>query len=384
MPDVKRVRGNGFRMLPVAAYVTWAAVAWSVWHDAARWPAAWGLSGRTVAVVLLGVFIAAFASITRAAGVRGRRHVATVLMVTALLALLAAGPSGTSPVLLIILAAVLFSGLPSRRASAVLIGVNAAFLLILLLRWEAGNAIVVLAIYGGFQAFASLTVHAAARAEAMADELSAVNARLLATQSLLVESARDGERLRVSRELHDVAGHKLTALKLNLEILSRDPALAPRRELDVARQMAAELLDDVRSVVSQLRSSDGLNLEQALARLIEPVPRPPIHLRVEPDARATDTESAETIVRAAQEGLTNALRHAAADNIWLTLTRRAGELELVIEDDGDYDGTYQPGHGLIGMRERLQAIGGELVAGRGARGGFRLLARMPGTRPGAA
>ena len=85
------------------------------------------------------------------------------------------------------------------------------------------------------------------------------NAHLLATRSLLEESARDHERLRLARELHDVAGHKLTALKLNLTALERSGD-ARRANLDQrASQLATELLDDIRGVVAQIRQHDGLD-----------------------------------------------------------------------------------------------------------------------------
>src|SRR3546814_13550289 len=81
----------------------------------------------------------------------------------------------------------------------------------------------------------------AAQAQAMSEELRAVNADLLATRELLAESARDNERLRLSRELHDIAGHKPTALKINLA------ALATQARADAERgPLCARLADDLR------------------------------------------------------------------------------------------------------------------------------------------
>ncbi len=378
MQDAVSVRPDGSSALNLAAYVTLAAVTFGVWQDAARWPPVGPVDARLAVVGLIGLFLAAFVSCTRDGEHPGwRRILAIGVMIVSALALLLLGTSGTSAILLIILAAVLTSALPPRTAWAVLAAVNVVFLAILLLRWRFESPLVAFLVYGGFQAFAGLASGAVARAEAIAGELRQVNAGLLATRSLLAESARDGERLRMSRELHDVAGHKLTALKLNLEVLARDLAGSPRRELEVSRQLAAELLDDVRSVVSQLRRDDGLDLGEALERLAEPFPRPRVHLEVDPLARAADAGQAEALVRAAQEGLTNAARHARAGNVWLSLGARDGALELVIEDDGSFGGSHAPGHGLTGMRERLESVGGTLETGRGARGGFRLAARVP-------
>ena len=100
---------------------------------------------------------------------------------------------------------------------------------------------------------------------------------------------------------------------------------------------------------------------------------------VEEGARAADADRAEVVLRAAQEGLTNAVRHAQAQNVWLRLARGAGgALELTVEDDGRFEGVARPGNGLAGVRERLQAVSGALEIDRGPRGGLRLAAVVPG------
>ena len=123
-----------------------------------------------------------------------------------------------------------------------------------------------------FQAFSALTSHYHLRAEQTRDALAAANAELLATQCLLEQSARAGERLALSRELHDVAGHKLTALKLQLRRLARDPQLADREEVRISSELADELLADIRGVVSELRRHDGLDLRESLQALACPIP----------------------------------------------------------------------------------------------------------------
>lgn len=224
-----------------------------------------------------------------------------------------------------------------------------------------------------------MTASSLKRAEAAAANLRSVNAELLATRSLLSESARDGERLRVSRELHDVAGHKLTALALNIEVLRQDSEKG-RRELERAGRLSTELLADLRNVVSSLRRDDGLDVREVLHRVAEVFPRPIVHLQIDA-VRMVGAERAEALVRTAQEALTNAARHAAADNVWLSLRRCDREIELVVEDDGKFSGQYTVGNGLAGMRERLELLGGMLEAGAGPRGGFRIVARLVREQP---
>jgi signal transduction histidine kinase len=233
-----------------------------------------------------------------------------------------------------------------------------------------------LLIYVGFQIFAAVTVWYARRAKATA--LRETNAHLLATRSLLEESARDHERLRLARELHDVAGHKLTALKLNLSMLERNCGAGQLPALEVASRLATELLDDIRGVVAQLRMHDGMDLHHALSEIVAPFPQPPqIHLEVSQDARPDNVAQAEALLRAAQEGLTNIARHSNAGNAWLRLWRDGDAIHLLVSDDGHGTSELRESNGLRGMRERLGALGGSLQVSRGAAGGLRLDVVLP-------
>ena len=90
---------------------------------------------------------------------------------------------------------------------------------------------------------------------------------------------------------------------------------------------------------------------------------------------------AEAVLRAVQEGLTNAARHSQANNLWVVLRREADGLHLDIRDDGRGRGELRPGNGLGGMRERLAHCGGrmDIITGRGK--GFALDIRLPLEKP---
>ncbi len=304
---------------------------------------------------------------------------AMLTMILASFALIWLSPYGASPVLLVLLACSLAFRFRGTALVGALVLMNLAYLAILLARTNSAamQALVTVFAFAGFQGFSVLVIIALQRAEQMAEQLRQVNASLLATRSLLDESARESERLRVSRELHDVAGHKLTALKLNLRALGRDPALAAQREFEVAGALADELLEDIRAVVRQLRQHEGLDLQEALQRLAEPLPRPRVEIEVADDARVRNAEQAEALLRVAQEGLTNAARHSGAQRAWLRLHRTADALEMSVEDDGHVRLPVKPGNGLTGMRERIEQLGGSLETGASARGGLRLAARLP-------
>jgi signal transduction histidine kinase len=369
--------------LDVAAYVTWIGVAMDLLRLSSRYAPLGSIPARDVVLALLLVFLVAFVATSRRPrrATRLLRHWPLTVMIASAFALIALGPSNTAPILLIIVAVVAVIELTVTAAAVLMIAANIALAAFLEWRWHEDNTVRTLLVFGGFQLFAVLASHAMKQSKESADTLREVNAHLLATQSLLAESARESERLRLSRELHDVSGHKLTALKLNLAVLGRDAALTSRRELQTSRHLADELLQDIRGVVAQLRNHDGIDLREAFARLAETLPSPRVHIEVADDARGDDAASAEALVRIAQEGLTNAARHGGAQNVWIRLSREPDALQLIVEDDGRVSGPLSPGHGLTGMRERVAALGGELRIETGSAGGLTLRARLPRGRP---
>lgn len=370
------------RGITIAAYVTWAAVAIEVFRTTRDAAAVGPVSARVAAAVLLGVYIVGFFMASRPAendrALRDQWPLA--LMLAALFTLLALIPSGSTPALIVVFAVLAILALPVKQAVVLLVVANVGLAAIFLFLWRRDAALQLLLIYFGFQLFAAMASHAMRQARTRADELRDVNAHLLATRSLLTESARESERLRLSRELHDVSGHKLTALKLNLTVLAKDEALTTRREFEAVRALADELLEDIRGVVSQLRRHEGIDLRNAFARLAEHLPSPRVHVEVADDARVEDAERAATLVRLAQEGLTNSARHAGARNVWLKLTREGDRLQLLIEDDGNVSQPLQPGHGVLGMRERVAELGGQLEISSSDNGGLRLCASLPRER----
>ena len=238
--------------------------------------------------------------------------------------------------------------------------------------------------YLAFQLFAALVTNYAYRAFEAREATQRINTELLATRRLLEESARTEERLRLSRELHDVMGHKLTALKLQLALQARESlgarGSAAGATADTALKhcvrITDELLVDVRGVVSRLRESDGIDLHQALRALDPGLPSPRVVFDLDPAVRVPDIRQAEAMLRCAQEGLTNALRHSGADEVRVVLSDTPGGLTLSVEDNGA-GSVVEPGNGLVGLQERLKQLGGQLrVAARAPRG-LSLTAILP-------
>ena len=175
----------------------------------------------------------------------------------------------------------------------------------------------------GLQAFAVLAAHLMRRESLAREALARANRELLATRELAILGSRAAERLHIARELHDVLGHhSQRAVPQSGGGRPRAPARAARRRrgpLDTARALTRTTLAEVRAVVSRLRQDDATDLSAALAALAAAIPHPRIHLRVPEALPPVDAERARAILRCAQECVTNAIRHAGAENLWIEL-----------------------------------------------------------------
>ena len=367
-----------------AGYLAWATVAVGLWRESPDWSPLGEAAGRIAAVLCMLSFVVGFAM--RRGGVacqlKDARTITSIsLMVASELALLALGPSSFTPILLIVIAVTIGANCSRRTAVMSLVVLNLAFLAVLMTRWRAADFGFTVFGYVCLEAFALLTTFERVRAEEISRQLREVNARLLATRELLAETARDGERLRVSRELHDVAGHRLTALALNLDLLGHHAGLSGQREWLVSRSLVTELLSDLRALVANLRRYDGIDVREALRRIGDAFPSPQIHLDLDEHVRVDGTDRADAIVRVGQEGLTNAVRHASARNIWLSLRQDREALQLEVRDDGACRGAEGVGYGLRGMRERVALLGGRVQTDTAPEGGFRLRVTLPKGRP---
>jgi signal transduction histidine kinase len=368
--------GSWLSPLNLAAYVTWLAVL----LQSMRWdrlvagdPRQWAGLGALVAVIVVYLLCALLAH------ARDQKRERGLVLAQAAFVILASWylRSGAPAILLIVVAAQVVALWSRAQAVLIMLICNLALLAI----WTQGiswsSALLSMLPMIGFQTFAALTVHYATTAESAREQLAHTHAQLLATQRLLEDSARSGERLRLSRELHDVAGHKLTALKLNLRLLLRDPALASREQVQVSATLADELLADIRAVVSELRKYDGIDLPAAIRTLTEQIPGPRFMVDIDPGLRMPDVESAEILLRCAQEGITNAVRHGRASEIQVRCRRQGALMELLVRNDGPNLRQIRFGNGLNGMRERLAEAGGELSLIALSGGGAELRAALP-------
>ena len=132
----------------------------------------------------------------------------------------------------------------------------------------------------------------------------------------------------------------------------------------------------MREVVSSLRG-DGLELSGALHTLVGDIPAPKVHLELAEDLSIDDPQRAQVLLRCVQEIVTNAARHAHAENLWLRVAPSPEGFTLSARDDGRGAGALVWGNGLTGMRERLESLGGRLELYPNPGRGFALTATLP-------
>ena len=214
--------------------------------------------------------------------------------------------------------------------------------------------------FAGLLAFSFIISLIAYRQQNAKEELRLLNTELRATQVLLADSSRINERLRISRELHDLIGHHLTALTLNLEAASHITEGKPKQYVKKSQSIARLLLGDVREVVSKFRQTGTLDLGQAVRELLAGIPSPKIHQQIPDVFLLEDPKLAQTILRCAQELITNTMKHAQAKQMWLRLDRTEKAIILIVRDDGIGLKNVHEGNGLTGIRERVKQCSGEV------------------------
>ncbi len=367
-----------FTPMNIAAYIAWAAIGSELWFDDIKGTGLIPADTLVATVLTLHMaYLVCFVVCTVIEKNSFRQQILALLLLMIALSICMLSRFSSTPVLLIVASAVLAVLFTPSRLIILFVISNICLYLIYRYLWQSDRPIMSVLIYSSFQLFAMLMAWYSHQADKRRDELMLLNADLIATRSLLAETVRDSERLRLSRELHDVAGHKLTALKLNLSALARQPDLAKHSSIKTCANLADELLAEIRGVVQQMRLHDGMDLHSAIEKMAAPFPRPQLQLAIDESASYVPMPQAEVLLRSVQEALTNAARHSQAQQLWVVLQRDNSQWLLRIRDDGRMASNWQKGNGLQGMTERLENLGGGLRCEYSNTGGMQIEAWLP-------
>lgn len=283
--------------------------------------------------------------------------------------------SGVIAILSVALAAqlpFLFSRLASLAGVLILILIDLGFNVWV---WGTEDAVIWSALGAAFHSFALLMSQRVIQEQDARDQIITLNRELLATQALLEESAKQTERIRIARDLHDGLGHHLTALILKLQYLTHTTRDETQTRVEDAHQLARLLLTDVRNTVHEMRGDSSIRLKDALEALISQVPRLRIKLDLDENISVADVEVAEALFRCIQEAITNTLKHGNASQLNIALRHGPNDIHLQVSDNGCCSLDWHEGAGLRGMRERVEALKGHFDVV--TQSGFQLNIKIP-------
>src|SRR6476646_2796501 len=203
-----------------------------------------------------------------------------------------------------------------------------------------------------------------------------------------LDQSRSQERAALARELHDIVAHHVSAIAVQAQAgraMARQRPEAGLEALAAIEGEASRTLAEMRAMVRVLR--DGAPTEYApqpgvadLASLARRDPVPVVDVEVPADLDDLPLQVDAAVYRLAQEALTNALRHARnASRVEIRVVEGGGRLRLRVTDDGQIDPGRSASHGfgLLGMAERVQLLGGTLLAGPAPGGGWAVDAELP-------
>jgi len=202
-------------------------------------------------------------------------------------------------------------------------------------------------------------------------------------------AAAEAERTRIARELHDVVAHSLSVIAVQADaadaLLERRPEPA-QRAIESVRRTAHDALEEMRRLLGSLREGGDDDASPAPSLAVLPAlvagvraAGVDVALWVEGTAVAVPAAVDAAAYRIIQEGLTNARRHAEGARVQVRIRYSAGFVEVLVANDRDGRADGRPGsrYGLVGVRERVEALAGELSAGPNSDGGWTLRVQLP-------
>lgn len=270
-----------------------------------------------------------------------------------------------------ILLIVLCSRLPTvmpLRTSAILVAALPLITGAYTVMWSNGdltNGLLSATLYSMFNLFV-LFVTTRVIAERLAKDRAANLLReLKATQTLLSETAKKDERVRIARDLHDTLGHHLAALSIQLEIASHSQQPdKTKQQIEKSQTIAKLLLADIRETVSEFRAKQPINIKKALCELVSGIDGVQINLNLPEAWQLDDAKLAEAVLRICQEALTNSIKHANTEQIDIRLSLSTQALSLMIQDQQTPNSTdFKAGNGINGMCERVDSLNGQCQIG---------------------
>jgi len=216
-------------------------------------------------------------------------------------------------------------------------------------------------LFGTFHFFAISVTHNAKKAELATEKAELLNTELMATQQLLSEVSRQNERSRIARDLHDLLGHHLTALIINLQVAGHISEGDAKAKIEHCHSIAKLLLSDVREAVTALKDNQAIDFHNLVDLMIDNIPTLSIINHIDTQLNLENMNIAKSLLSCIQEAITNSLRHSGATEFQIIMNQQQDYIILQLFDNGQVQGNIIEGNGITGMRERINEVNGELA-----------------------
>lgn len=246
------------------------------------------------------------------------------------------------------------------------------------LYWEYSHMHLSAPLYWMLCIFTMVMINSWAKESQAKEASQELNRELLVAQSLLKEATKQSERVRIARDIHDLVGHHLTALTINLQVAMHQTEGEGKQQVEKSYAIAKLLLADVRDAVTEIREKSNIQIRDSLEALLSSIPRLKVDLELQENLSITNVELAETILKCVQESITNSLKHSDSSQFHISLYRNSGDLKLQMQDNGSNKHNVVPGNGLVGMQERVAIFKGRAEFSSSTRG-FNTLISIPET-----
>ena len=251
--------------------------------------------------------------------------------------------------------------------------------------FDLGSLVFLVADYLIFAVLPAVVARIVARRRSLVTAMHTRNVQLYDQQAAVARQARERERTRIARDLHDSLGHQLTLISLYTGTLATADDEQREATVGLLRTTSAAAMGELRQILGILHeeNGDGQGVAQPLSSLDDLIARArtagaEVTLSRDGEARPLAPMVEHAAYRVIQEGVTNALRHARGGAVRVTLRYEPDAvIAEVVNEPGSPHAGPTSGQGLIGLGERIRLAGGALYHGRTPAGGFRIAAMLP-------
>lgn len=269
--------------------------------------------------------------------------------------------------------------------------------------WGFSGMIVSALLFWTFNLFALVMVTTTIKEKNTRETVETINRELVSTQHLLSQAAEQAERVRIARNIHDLLGHHLTALTINLQVAGRqldqldtNNEQAKQKQtikdsIEQCHSLSKLLLSDVREAVSDIRDKSSIRLESAIKAISDRLPSIDITVDYPDNISIEDVTLADVLIKCIQESFTNSLKHGKASEVNVSFSQHSNHVQVAIQDNGNHtqnkqlvankhvrdglqkDIEIQRGNGLTGIEERLALVDGKAEFQRNEKGFLTML-----------